>query len=67
MKFIKSLVFVLSLLFSLSSNAKQITVAAASDLKFALDEIMATFKKTNSGDDIDALYDFVLPNETPGK
>lgn len=56
MKFIKPLLLACSLLFSLSAYAEKITVAAAADLKFAMGEIVATFKKTNSGDDIDVIY-----------
>ena len=56
MKFIKPLLFACSLFFSLSAHAEKITVAAAADLKFAMDEIVATFKKANSGDDIDVIY-----------
>jgi len=56
MKFIKPLIFVCSILLSLSVHAEKITVAAASDLKFAMDEIVAIFKKTNSSDEIDVIY-----------
>lgn len=56
MKLIKPLLFVCSLLLSLSAHAEKITVAAAADLKFAMDEIVTTFKKANSGDEIDVIY-----------
>lgn len=56
MKLIKPLLFVCSLLLSLSAHAEKITVAAAADLKFAMDEIVITFKKANSGDEIDVIY-----------
>jgi len=58
MKFIKPFLCVCSLLLSLSVHAEKITVAAAADLRFALDEIVASFKKINSGDkgEIDVIY-----------
>ena len=56
MKLIKPLLFVCSLLLSLSAHAEKITVAAAADLKFAMDEIVTTLKKANSGDEIDVIY-----------
>lgn len=56
MKFIKALLFACLLLLSLSAQAEKITVAAAADLKFAMDEIVTTFKKANAGDEIDVIY-----------
>ena len=56
MSLAKALLFVCSLMLSDSALADRITVAAASDLKFALDEIVAAFKKTNSADTVDVIY-----------
>lgn len=44
------------LLLSLSAHAEKITIAAAADLKFAMDEIVTTFKKTNPVDELDVVY-----------
>lgn len=38
------------------AQAGKITVAAAADLKFAMDEIVATFKKSNAGEDVEVIY-----------
>lgn len=44
------------LLFSLSAQAEKLLVAAAADLKFAMDEIVAAFKQTHPDDRIEAIY-----------
>jgi molybdate transport system substrate-binding protein len=56
MKFIKSLLFACAMLLALTAHAEKITIAAAADLKFAMDEIVSTYKKTNSADEIDVVY-----------
>lgn len=56
MKFIKPILVACSLLLSLSVHAEKITIAAAADLKFAMDEIVSTFKKTNPTDEVDVIY-----------
>jgi molybdate transport system substrate-binding protein len=56
MKLIKSLLFVCSMLLTLSAHAEKITIAAAADLKFAMDEIVSAYKKANSADEIDVVY-----------
>ncbi|NJD08054.1 MAG: molybdate ABC transporter substrate-binding protein [Methylococcaceae bacterium] len=48
--------FICSLLWSLAATAEKITVAAASDLKFAMDDIVATFKGEHPGDDVEVVY-----------
>lgn len=45
-----------ALLLALTAHAEKITIAAAADLKFAMDEIVTTFKKTNAGDEVDVIY-----------
>lgn len=45
-----------SLLPSAPAYAEKITVAAAADLKFAMDEIVASFKTINSGDNVEVIY-----------
>ena len=56
MKFINPLLFACSMLLALSAHAEKITIAAAADLKFAMDEIVSTYKKSNSVDEIDVVY-----------
>lgn len=41
---------------SLVQAGERITVAAAADLKFAMDEIIAAFRRANPGDQVDAVY-----------
>jgi molybdate transport system substrate-binding protein len=48
--------FTCALLLSLAASAEKITVAAASDLKFAMDDIVATFKKGHPGTEVDVVY-----------
>lgn len=48
--------FGLSLLISLSAGAEKITVAAASDLKFAMDDIVSTFKSDHPGVEVEVVY-----------
>ncbi|MBP6581974.1 MAG: hypothetical protein KA204_00635 [Chromatiaceae bacterium] len=49
----KTLLLAAMLLLPLGGHAEQIRVAAAADLKFALDEIAATFKQANPTDELD--------------
>lgn len=56
MKSIQSLLLVCSLLFAISAHAEKVTVAAAADLKFAMDEIVATFKNANPVDEVEVIY-----------
>jgi molybdate transport system substrate-binding protein len=37
-------------------SGEKITVAAAADLKFAMDEMIAAFQRANPGDQVDAVY-----------
>jgi molybdate transport system substrate-binding protein len=56
MKRLPSLLLACTLLFAATAHAQKITVAAAADLKFAMDEIVATFKKTNPADEVEVVY-----------
>jgi molybdate transport system substrate-binding protein len=56
MNLIKSLLVACFLLSASAAHAGKITVAAAADLKFAMDEIVATFKKSNAGEDVEVIY-----------
>jgi molybdate transport system substrate-binding protein len=56
MDVIKPLLLACSLLLALPAHAEKITIAAAADLKFAMDEIVAGFRKANPGDEVDVIY-----------
>ena len=56
MKLLRPLLLASSLLFAATAHAEKVTVAAAADLKFAMDEIVATFKKTNPADEVEVIY-----------
>ncbi len=52
----KALLLAASLAFPAIAAAGNITIAAASDLKFAMDEIVAGFRSSNAGDAIGVVY-----------
>jgi molybdate transport system substrate-binding protein len=52
----KNLLLACALLFAASAHAGKITIAAAADLKFAMDEIVASFKKSSPGDELEVIY-----------
>jgi len=56
MKLAKLFLLTCFTLLSISAQAEKITIAAASDLKFAIDEIVSTFKQANPDDQIDVAY-----------
>ena len=56
MHFFRTLLLASSLLFAVYAHAGKITVAAAADLKFALDEIVTAFQQAHSADLVDVIY-----------
>src|SRR5260221_10699655 len=57
MNAMRILVLVILIAFAPASFASEkLTIAAAADLKFCLDEIVATFKKSHTNADIDVIY-----------
>jgi molybdate transport system substrate-binding protein len=46
----------IALLWPVMACADRLTIAAAADLKFAMDEIVATFRKAHPGDEVDVVY-----------
>ncbi len=56
MTFIRSLLLAASMMVAASAYAEKVTIAAAADLKFALDEIVKTFKKGSPTDELDVVY-----------
>lgn len=57
MKLLKTLLLASFLLFYTTvAHAEKITVAAAADLKFAMDEIVASFNKSHPKDQVEVIY-----------
>ncbi len=56
MPFFRTLLLAGAILFAASAHAGKITIAAAADLKFAMDEIVSTFQRSNSADRVDVIY-----------
>ncbi|NTV49078.1 MAG: molybdate ABC transporter substrate-binding protein [Geobacteraceae bacterium] len=56
MKPIKLLFIACSLLVTTSAHAEKITIAAAADLKFAMDEIVTAFKQSHVGNEVEVVY-----------
>ena len=56
MKLLRVLLVACSLLFTTTAHAEKITIAAAADLKFAMDEIITGFNKSHPGNDIEPVY-----------
>ena len=46
----------MTLLLATTAHAEKITIAAAADLKFAMDEIVTGFKKSHTGDEVEVVY-----------
>ena len=55
-KFIAALILAIPIMSLKNPDPKEITIAAASDLKFALDSVIANFKTANPGNDIKVVY-----------
>lgn len=45
-----------TLVFTVTARAEKITIAAAADLKFAMDEIITTFRQAHPADEVQAIY-----------
>jgi len=56
MKLIKLFFVACSLLLATTAHAEKITIAAAADLKFAMDEIVTGFKKGHPGNEVEVIY-----------
>lgn len=56
MHLLKLIVVAGSLFFAVTAHAEKITVAAAADLKFAMDEIVTDFKKSQPGHEVEVIY-----------
>lgn len=53
---VESLLLICLMLFANAAHAEKITIAAAADLKFAMDEIVTTFKSANPGEEVEVVY-----------
>ncbi len=56
MNLLKHLLAAGAMLLALSAHAEKITIAAAADLKFAMDEIVTTFKQAHPADQVEVIY-----------
>jgi molybdate transport system substrate-binding protein len=56
MRLLHLLLLACSLLFAATAHAEKITIAAAADLKFAMDEIVSSFRKANPADKVEVIY-----------
>ncbi|MEI7816934.1 MAG: molybdate ABC transporter substrate-binding protein [Desulfuromonadales bacterium] len=56
MKLFKLLFASIAILIATNVHAEKITVAAAADLKFAMDEIVTGFNKSHPGDEVQVVY-----------
>lgn len=56
MKLLSILLVVCSLMGTTTAHAEKITIAAAADLKFAMDEIISGFNKNHSGNEVQVVY-----------
>ncbi|WP_042920353.1 molybdate ABC transporter substrate-binding protein [Stutzerimonas kunmingensis] len=56
MKLLRPLLLACSLLFAATAHAEKVTVAAAADLKFAMDEIVTIFKQAHPADQVEVIY-----------
>ncbi|MHB8056396.1 MAG: molybdate ABC transporter substrate-binding protein [Desulfuromonadaceae bacterium] len=56
MKLLRLLFVACTLLIATAAHAEKITVAAAADLKFAMDEIVTIFKQHRPGNEVDVIY-----------
>lgn len=52
----KSFLAIAALLFAFSAHAENMTIAAAADLKFAMDELVVSFKKANPNEGVSVIY-----------
>ena len=52
----KQIFILIAFVFALSARAQTIKVAAAADLRYALDEVVKEFKKSNAGANIEVIY-----------
>lgn len=53
---IRTLLAILAAIFSGPTHAEKLVIAAAADLKFAMDDLAATYRKANPGDEVDVIY-----------
>lgn len=56
MKSVARFLFACCLCLAMPAYAGKITIAAAADLKFAMDEIVAAFQRENPGEQVEAIY-----------
>ena len=52
----KRIIYLIAFLISMSAQAQTVKIAAAADLRYALDEVVKEYKKNNSGANIEVIY-----------
>lgn len=52
----KRILYLIAFLISMSAQAQTVKIAAAADLRYALDEVVKEYKKNNSGANIEVIY-----------
>jgi molybdate transport system substrate-binding protein len=52
----KRIIYLIAFLISMTAQAQIVKIAAAADLRYALDEVINAYKKTNSGATIEVIY-----------
>lgn len=53
---LRTILAICATVLSFSAQAEKLTIAAAADLKFAMDELASTYRKANPGDEVDVIY-----------
>lgn len=52
----RTLLVICATVLSFAAHAEKLTIAAAADLKFAMDDLAATYRKANPGDEVDVIF-----------
>lgn len=53
---LRTILAVCATVLSFAAQAEKLTIAAAADLKFAMDDLADTYRKANPGDEVDVIY-----------
>lgn len=53
---IKQIIYLIAFLISMTAQAQIVKIAAAADLRYAMDEVVKAYKKNNSGATIEVIY-----------
>src|SRR5574343_681622 len=56
MPYLRTILAVCATVLSFAAQAEKLTIAAAADLKFAMDDLANTYRKANPGYEVDVIY-----------